>query len=62
MQENIRGWLQLGEKNYGFQLLAKEEIFIGTAYIIQLSRYLISKFFFFRLTALSFILLIWIIV
>jgi hypothetical protein len=53
-QENIQDWLQLDEGDPGFQILTEEEIvsvifflfiFISTAYIIQFSTYLFSKFF-----------------
>jgi hypothetical protein len=53
-QENIQDWLQLDEGGPGFLLLTEEEIaamiffliFISTAYFINISIHLCSKFSF----------------
>jgi hypothetical protein len=52
-QENIQDWLQLDERDPGFQLLIEEEIaaviyifiFIRTTYIIKFSIYVFTRFF-----------------
>jgi hypothetical protein len=53
MQENIQDWLELDEKDTGFQLLTGRNccsdiflfIFISTTYIIKFPIYLFSDFF-----------------
>jgi hypothetical protein len=52
-QENIQDWLELDERDPGFQLLTEEETaaeifliyFVSTTYIIKISIYLLSKIF-----------------
>jgi hypothetical protein len=52
-QENIQDWIEVGERDPGFQLLIEEDIsvvmffiFICATHIIKFSIYLLSEFFF----------------